>query len=221
MVYYIYAINPIYVNQKGVLVATTKRIVKKQNREDLTKHETRRSTPTRKTVAQQQAFIEKNIAKGLSCDIRANAVDYGRSRKRGESRVGRIPRDTPLGFEKDLVLNCIERCKGNFLAISNVFEVCPSTVYTWAQKWPWFLEATQKARELRVDTAEIKLDDKLHQGDITAIIFTLKTLGQNRGYIEKQKLEALLGGNATFTLTGLSDAVNNGKADTYSAEDIA
>ena len=39
-----------------------------------------------------------------------------------------------------------------------------------------------------VDVAEGRLNQAVNNGDLTAIIFTLKTLGKSRGYIERQEL---------------------------------
>ena len=43
-------------------------------------------------------------------------------------------------------------------------------------------------REELVDIAENKLLESIQKGDITAIIYTLKTLGRYRGYTEKLEM---------------------------------
>lgn len=43
-----------------------------------------------------------------------------------------------------------------------------------------------------VDIAEIELLKKVQGGDTTAIIFTLKCLGKDRGYIDRQEIHAQL-----------------------------
>lgn len=43
-------------------------------------------------------------------------------------------------------------------------------------------------RERKVDTAELKLEAAISNGEPWAIALTLKTLGRNRGYVERQEL---------------------------------
>lgn len=47
-------------------------------------------------------------------------------------------------------------------------------------------QAEKDARENMLDAVELKLYDRCMKDDITAIIFTLKTIGRQRGYVEKQ-----------------------------------
>jgi hypothetical protein len=42
-----------------------------------------------------------------------------------------------------------------------------------------------EGRNARLDFAESKLDQNINNGDTTAIIFLLKTLGKDRGYYDK------------------------------------
>lgn len=105
--------------------------------------------------------------------------------------------------------------KGKFLieyerASWNISEACRetgigrSTYYRWLRSSPQFSEAIDEAKEAQVDRAESALFKKIEAGDTTAIIFTLKTIGAVRGWIEggrrkiekteKEILEALISG---------------------------
>ncbi len=50
-------------------------------------------------------------------------------------------------------------------------------------------DARHEAREAFLDSAEESLMKKVEDGDLTAIIFTLKTLGKGRGYVERQEID--------------------------------
>lgn len=49
--------------------------------------------------------------------------------------------------------------------------------------------AVIEGRNSRLDFAESKLDQNINNGDTTAIIFLLKTLGKDRGYVERKDID--------------------------------
>ena len=85
-----------------------------------------------------------------------------------------------------------------------------STIYTWCNDDPEFAQVLEDSRERFIDLAESNLrklvagvpaietdenGDKKFAGWIerpseTAIIFTLKTRGKKRGYVERSEVEA-------------------------------
>ena len=50
-------------------------------------------------------------------------------------------------------------------------------------------QAIEEGRNQLLDLAEKRLFDLVNEGHPSAIIFTLKTLGKHRGYIERQEHE--------------------------------
>lgn len=90
------------------------------------------------------------------------------------------------------------------------FKVARNTVYAWCRNDERFAQALEDSRERFVDLAESNLrklvagvpaietdenGEKRFAGWIekpseTAIIFTLKTRGKKRGYVERQEVEA-------------------------------
>jgi hypothetical protein len=64
------------------------------------------------------------------------------------------------------------------------------TYYDWLKKDPEFKQAIEEIEpeEDFIDMAENALQKKIKEGDTTAIIFTLKTKGKKRGYIERKEI---------------------------------
>lgn len=82
-------------------------------------------------------------------------------------------------------------------ALCNISATCEKVgvsrrnFYYWKQKNEKFREAIEDAEEQNIDLAETKLKRAVLDGDMTAIIFFLKTKGKKRGYVEQieQKVE--------------------------------
>ena len=66
-----------------------------------------------------------------------------------------------------------------------------STYYKWLKEDEDFKIEVESVepKELFLDFTESKLVEKINTGDTTAIIFTLKTKGKSRGYIERKEIE--------------------------------
>lgn len=62
------------------------------------------------------------------------------------------------------------------------------TVYNYAKKYKTVETAIEQARVGIVDIAETALLKKIAGGDTASIIFTLKTLGKARGYVERSEI---------------------------------
>jgi len=71
--------------------------------------------------------------------------------------------------------------------------------------------ALDSAREELIDLAESKLVEKIRQGNLTAIIFALKTLGKQRGYTERMELQH--SGQGEVRVAGLDPAEIKLKAE--------
>jgi hypothetical protein len=65
-------------------------------------------------------------------------------------------------------------------------DVERKTLYIWIEEED-LKDALVEGRNSRIDFVESKLDQKINDGDTTAIIFFLKTQGKERGYVERQE----------------------------------
>ena len=63
------------------------------------------------------------------------------------------------------------------------------TIYARAKECPALAAAMRHERGVVVDTAEQKLFDAITAGEPWAIQLALKTLGKDRGYVEKTEVE--------------------------------
>lgn len=60
------------------------------------------------------------------------------------------------------------------------------TIHDRIKEYPDLKQVQEEGRQKIVDLAEAALVEKIKSGDITAIIFTLKSVGARRGWIEAQ-----------------------------------
>lgn len=61
--------------------------------------------------------------------------------------------------------------------------------YKWKESDPGFKERADEIEEETIDNVESKLYEAIDKGDLTAIIFYLKTKGKKRGYVEKTEID--------------------------------
>lgn len=64
-------------------------------------------------------------------------------------------------------------------------NVSRQTYYDWIKKDEEFARNAENVEEESVDLAESKLKIAINEGNITAILFYLKTKGKKRGYVEQ------------------------------------
>ena len=63
-----------------------------------------------------------------------------------------------------------------------------NTVSRYVERSPKLQALISHYRERRVDKAELKLEQAISNGEPWAIALTLRTLGRNRGYVERQEV---------------------------------
>lgn len=83
---------------------------------------------------------------------------------------------------------------GNVTAAARELGYSRTQVYKKINASPALQEVLVEAREELVDIAESALRKEILDGNITAIIFALKTLGKSRGYVERQEVTGADGG---------------------------
>lgn len=102
-----------------------------------------------------------------------------------ESEDGRY-KDIPF----DLVARTYKQNACNLSLTAEALGINRRTLYQWKKQYPQLEEMMFDHEEALGDLAESKLLMAINEGNLTAIIFYLKTKFKNRGYIEGQEITA-------------------------------
>ena len=95
----------------------------------------------------------------------------------------------PNGHTAEEVANAIRDANGMVSAAARKLGVTRKTVYNYINKYVTVKEALADARESLLDMTEAELFKAIKAGNVTAIMFTLKTIGKDRGYVERSQHE--------------------------------
>ena len=94
-----------------------------------------------------------------------------------------------IKIDKEALKEAIKRYKGNVSEIAESLSVSRQTVYNHLKEDEDMWSLLTDARENIIDFAESKLLKLIEQENAQVIMFTLKTLGKNRGYVEKSEID--------------------------------
>ena len=83
----------------------------------------------------------------------------------------------------------IKQAKGFVTMAAGICGTSRKTFHKMINEHPTLKEAVNDAREANKDFVENKLMLAIEEGNITGIIFYLKTQAKDRGYVEKQEVE--------------------------------
>lgn len=100
---------------------------------------------------------------------------------------------------------------GNVTEAARALGISRSALYQRINNSAELQAALVDAREELVDLAESALRKRIQRGDITAIIFTLKTLGKARGYVERQEHSGPDGGALTIRVVYADEPSTTGE----------
>ncbi|MCX6155448.1 MAG: hypothetical protein NT007_14940 [Candidatus Kapabacteria bacterium] len=97
---------------------------------------------------------------------------------------------------KEILLREIEKNYGIVSDACKAANISRSTFYNLKNSDKDFANEVDTITDIAIDFVESKLYKAIDEGNITAIIFFLKTKGKKRGYTEKQEIEVTNGTNA-------------------------
>ena len=83
------------------------------------------------------------------------------------------------------VIDALHQMHGLVYLAAKLLRCDPETIHNYCKRYPAVMAAKVDARGELVDVAEIKLWEALHRGEAWAIALVLKTLGRERGYVER------------------------------------
>jgi hypothetical protein len=87
------------------------------------------------------------------------------------------------------IIKAIHESKGLLTLAASKAGCSYWTVWKYAKDFPSVAQAIEESKEGLLDLAEGKLYQAISSGNMTAIIFYLKTRGKERGYIERLEQE--------------------------------
>jgi len=103
------------------------------------------------------------------------------------------------------IIEALETTKGTIYLAAKLLHCSPHTIYKRAENFVEVKEAIENHRGETVDTAELALRNAVLNGEPWAISLTLKTLGKDRGYVERYQEEHSGPGGGPVQVTSLSD----------------
>lgn len=124
----------------------------------------------------------------------------------------------PEKFTAEQIANALIEAKGFVSVAAKNLGCAPNTVRNYIKRYATCAQAVEDTREEMKDFAESKLFTEIKNGNITAIIFYLKTQAKDRGYVERTE-QTGAGGEPTTTapmLAGLpADVISPAFLDVY------
>jgi AcrR family transcriptional regulator len=94
-----------------------------------------------------------------------------------------------MKIKKDQLIQAIKAFKGNVTDIASSLGISRQTFYNYADQDNEIHDLWMDQRQVIIDLAESKLLKLIDQENPQVIMFALKTLGKDRGYIEKQEVD--------------------------------
>ena len=113
--------------------------------------------------------------------------------------MARTPR-----FTAAQVIAALVTCKGLAYLTAKRLKCDPETINNYCKRYPSVQAAKEAQRGELVDLAEQKLWQSIQKGEAWGITLCLKTLGKNRGYVERQELSGQDGAPLWEPTTGLA-----------------
>ena len=86
------------------------------------------------------------------------------------------------------IIEALREKHGNMAAAARFLNCSRNTISRYIDQYPTVKVVADEERETLIDFAENQLFKQVQDGNITAIIFTLKTIGKYRGYVERQEV---------------------------------
>ena len=97
-------------------------------------------------------------------------------------------------YTANQMIEALREKHGNLSAAARFLNCSRNTISRYIEKYPTVKAVADEERETLIDFAENQLFKQVQEGNITAIIFTLKTIGKHRGYVERQEVTGADGG---------------------------
>lgn len=114
-------------------------------------------------------------------------------------------------FTPDQIIAALAASGGINLGAAMKLGCSPSTIGNYIAKYPEIATALEEITSNTLDLAETQLIAKIGEGNMTAIIFYLKTKGKARGYIERVEQTGKDGADLPGAVVTLFQLPDNGR----------
>ena len=101
------------------------------------------------------------------------------------------------------MIEALREKHGNLSAAARFLGCSRNTISRYINTYSTVQAVADEERETLIDFAENQLFKQVQDGNITAIIFTLKTIGKSRGYVERQEVTGKDGGAIVVDWDGI------------------
>ena len=91
-------------------------------------------------------------------------------------------------FTPEQIIEALQKANGIQAAAAVALKTSRKTIQNYIKDNPEVADAYEQVNESTIDKVENKLLEQINSGNITAIIFYLKTKAKHRGYVERQEL---------------------------------
>jgi hypothetical protein len=106
------------------------------------------------------------------------------------------------------MIAALHECKGMVFLAARRLGCSPQTIANYCKRYPSVQAAKDAERGELIDTAELKLWQSVEKGEAWGISLVLKTLGKERGYVERTEhtgnREEPIGIRVQYETSGLS-----------------
>lgn len=91
-----------------------------------------------------------------------------------------------MKFTVDEVLQALKESRGGVYLAAEKLNCHHQTIYNYQKKYKRIANYIKSSRERELDNTVKRLHEKIDDGDTTAIIFHLKTIGKKRGFKQEE-----------------------------------
>ena len=103
-------------------------------------------------------------------------------------------------FSNKSIIEAVQAVNGMIYLAARKLGCTPQTIYNRMEKNAQIREAVEMSRGEMIDIAEQKLRMAVSNGEPWSIGLVLKTIGKNRGYVERQEVTGADGGKIVVRL---------------------
>jgi hypothetical protein len=90
-------------------------------------------------------------------------------------------------YTVEQVAEALRKSRGKVYLAAQRLGCHVNTLRGYLKRHEELAEVLEDARGLRVDIAEVQLEDATQKGEPWAVLYTLSTLGKDRGYTKKEE----------------------------------